>query len=116
MTSLKLLAQWGKEYRREHFGTDSMEPHIEKWISAAVYDLWYGPHDHEDYPGFEKACEGIKEALRQAPSILYVNIHSEAVATDITDEDDLASEDWVAYNRSHVLRAIVGKDLLEYVQ
>jgi hypothetical protein len=79
--TLKLFA---RQYRQDHFDAET-----NKAVQLATYDLYYGhslsdaaepPADEygneNEWSGysFERACDTIKSALEEVPSVLYVDI------------------------------------------
>lgn len=142
----RTLRAWAAEWRAANLGEDR---YTRELIANANYDLWYGPHDYENWPGFETACREIKRALKSVPSTLYVDTDAECWteteppqyeqcpdceggwATGIPESDGEACETcdgtgeiesatpsdggWWEVSRRDLVRAIVGKELAEYV-
>lgn len=80
----KMLAEWAKQWKEEH-----LTPEVRKLISQANFDLWHGPvkngaygdpaegdEEWDSYPGFVKACDAIKDSLKELPSDIYLDVDS----------------------------------------
>jgi len=127
------LKDWTKETK------ETLDAEVKKLISQANFDLYYGPSggglDDEDedgtpaYPGFETACREIRRALSDLPSTVYVDEDSGCWTTtepscwtcggcEECDGEDLCVLEpgpYVVYERKDLIRAIVGRELAEYV-
>jgi len=74
----RTIEVWAKEWRKEHLTSE-----IERLIQQANWDLHFGPpadvdSDDYDFPGFEKACEQIKDAVSDLPRDLFIDTDSES--------------------------------------
>ena len=132
----RTLAAWAKEYRAQ------LDPSIVKLIEGAKQDLHFGPAygEESDFPGFETACLAIKSALEDVPSTLYVDTDAEVwqesepsayecpecVGNGVPTDDDCPGcagsgkvepylEETYQVERRDLVRALVGKELAEYV-
>lgn len=83
----KALESTLKAWKKETLA--ALDPVIQKRITQAIYDLWYGPvgdgaygdvaaddpdGEWSDWPGFVKACAEIGAALKDIPSCLYLDV------------------------------------------
>lgn len=77
----RTIAAWAKEWRKEH-----ITPEIKRLIRLASWDLHFGPipanvdsddDDFAGFPGFEKACEQINDAVSDLPRDLYIDADGE---------------------------------------
>ncbi len=119
----KTLEQFANEWR-EH------NPRASNLIAAANWDLYQGPHGDGEYPGFQSAVREISNALDNVGD-LWVDVefggwcereptwHHDCSENDCVDscgDDGQWPEFWAHVDRSDVLRAIVGKELVAYVR
>ena len=134
----RTLAAWAKEFR------EGLDPSIVKLIEGAKQDLHFGPAygEESDFPGFETACLAIKRALEDVPSTLYVDTGAgcwsqsepepeeclECNGAGTYDDDETPcldcngsgkvppyTEETYQVERRDLVRALVGKELAEYV-
>lgn len=140
------LKAWADEYR-----ATMLNQRVRDLIRMANWDLHFGPShrfgdaidapDPEtEFPGFEKACLEIIDALSDVPRRLWVDTNSEECfdsqpaslepcyqcdergASEDCElchgygEIDASLEDVVEIDRREILQAIVGADLAEYVR
>jgi|SRR5271166_1962351 len=108
-------------------------------IQWAHTDLWHGPlspaevkeTEGFDYPGFERACDEIKDALSEVGEMWCDDIcecaqedepnwvcecgECKACESDDGPEGD-HPEDWTRLDRSEVLKIVCGKELAPYVR
>jgi hypothetical protein len=136
----RTLAAWAKEYRAEHVPAD-----VQKLINLATYDLWHGPvgdgavgdpaldeygqeNEWAGYPGFVSATEKIGEVFDDVPSTLYVDTGAECWSEREPGPDECGEccgrgeictepylDDTYEVGRAQLVRAIVGKELAEYL-
>lgn len=125
------LAQWGKNWFNEKFSDETR-----RLVFFAQQDLYNGPSGlDENYPGFETACQKIREELSHVPSALWIDIYSETVSEvepewcnhesgHEVEQDDVVKaiecdghspNDWQLIERAQIIRTIVGKELAQYV-
>lgn len=103
------LAEWAKEWRRH------ADLGLVLLINDANADLYDGPDATTAvYPGFTTACKHIRSALHALPSTLYIDADSGCASEDEPSLDD--GGEWYAVERSTLIRAIVGRELAEYVK
>jgi hypothetical protein len=127
-----------KAWAAEFLGTLSDE--TRNLIMSANRDLWEGPHAEDGYPGFVRATLAIREALEDVPSTLWIDVGAEYWSTSEPkaepcetcsgngyDSDDQTcpdcTEGWVEpfteetyrVERRDLVRALVGKELAEYL-
>ena len=100
---------------------------IERLITLATYDLYFGPigaldDDGNPWPGFSRSCELISAAID--PSDLWVDLDAEYATDsepewgyDPDDEESTAQdpESWCHFEARDVKRAIFGAELAGYV-
>lgn len=120
----RTMAAWAKERR------EALDPRVRFLIRAANWDLYFGPWHDDDpdldaafdreheikrhkWPGFTTATREIRDALDDVRE-LYVNddFGGWQEAEPDAEEIDL----WWLVGRSELLRALVGKELVEYVR
>jgi hypothetical protein len=135
MTYKKLLSEWAEEWKKEHLNQEMLT-----LISQTMRDLYSGPHDEDDYPGFSAALKKINPILDTIPRTLYIDVESgfvsetepkaepcsncDGTGTDIDDENccecngigyfDPAG-DWNEVNIKEIKQVIFGKELAEYL-
>lgn len=110
----RTLEAWGKETR------SNLEPKVLDLIRGANWDLYNGPLSVEDaeaqgikdWPGFGKATEQIREALDDVRE-MFVDTESETWST--SEPEDYGFGYW-RVERRDLLRALVGRELVEYVK
>lgn len=78
-------------------------------IAQANMDLYNGPHSEEGYPGFTTACKTIAQELRDVvPSCVYVSYNDPSFWSE--------EDEYTTFDRSDVLRRIIGRELAHYVR
>jgi hypothetical protein len=102
---------------------DDLDWYVQRLITVANYDLYFGPvperfqEDEFVYPGFSMAVDKIKEALDDIGEI-YVDdeaeLWTETKPSD-TENDDEGLEYRYFVSRKDCIKAIVGKELAEYL-
>jgi hypothetical protein len=131
----KTLQQWAKQWK-----TENLTEEDRRIINQANMDLYMGCHE-EDYPGWEDALALIKTALKEVPSILYVDTYAEdwtendpsmepwekcSECDDTPNEEGCAVcfgegvvetclEGWYSIERKQLVQAIVGRELVSYL-
>ena len=127
----RTLQAWAKEYRAQ------LDPSIVKLIEGAKQDLHFGPAygEESDFPGFETATLAIRDALTEMPWRLFVDTGAEcwsdreptAEKCECDGEGDdcetCGGNGWIEpfteetyeIDRAQLVRALVGKELAEYV-
>lgn len=104
---------------RNHVNLDAQ---IRSRISDATNELYSGPDcdTAEDYPGFERACREIRNALPSAD--LWVNTDGDVsesephwYSDDDDDEPQECPDDWTLVDALLVKQILVGRELVLYV-
>lgn len=119
-----------KEALNQYEESLQLTPRIRRLISAANFDLYYGPtpegedidNTGEIYPGFCKALDEIKDSLEEVDE-LWIDIDCGSYSTKepegYTDEEGNYEEPfWDSIyhlERKEVLQHIVGKELQSYL-
>jgi hypothetical protein len=89
------LSEWASYAKQE------LDSQITTLIAQANYDLYYGPCEDEDYPGFSTAVRLISDAIS-------VSVFNAVISVDGCDEDvEIAPRD--------AKIALVGRELAQYV-
>ncbi len=102
------LGAWRYNYMQ------TLPAEISRLIDQANQDLYSGPCQEEDYPGFTTACRRIAVELDHIPPVLYVNTEYDYwTDTEPDYEDDEFG--WVEYDRTELIKCIVGRELAPYV-
>lgn len=105
---------------KAHFD-EQLTPEIKTLIAQANHDLYSGPHTDDGYPGFERACTMISNALDVGDT--WVDLEGDWVGDTEPEWEDPSDpessgfmpEDFCLFERSDVKRAIVGTELAVYV-
>ena len=105
---------------------DLLTPEIERLISLATFDLFFGPigptdDDGKEWPGFSRSTEILADALN--PIAFYWNAECEyGTSTEpdwsATDDEGMLfenPEDWYEFEARDVKRAIFGDELSKYL-
>lgn len=108
MPTKKAIEVWASAWRAEH-----LDDETRRLINQANFDLYHGPCQEDDWPGFVTACRKVKLALADLPRVLFVDSDSDSVTDSEPTEDD--GGDWRHLDARDVMRAIVGKELVDYV-
>lgn len=112
-----------KEAWRTTFLREALDADVKRLIAQARVDLYEGPNGNSDdeddpetrYPGFCSAVKRIREALRGAlPASLYFDTESETWHEEQFPDD--ACEVHYEFDRSELVRILVGKELAEYIR
>jgi hypothetical protein len=108
----KQLQPWAKATK------EALPAEIKQMIADANLDLYYGSSGtSEEYPGFTTACKKIKEALSDIPSTLWVDTQCDNwTDTEPNFFEEYAYDDFVVFDRSDLITALVGKELAPYVK
>lgn len=118
--------------RIEEYVLKDIPKDIISLANQANYDLYYGPIDDDDYPGFVKAIDKVKEYLYDI-NTLYVDNFTEEIMDREPEqyvecpecngdgceycEDgcvEICSE-WYQYDRREILSATFGKELAHHL-
>jgi hypothetical protein len=130
----KTVKEWAKEWR-----TENLSPETQRLITLASFDLYFGPigdvdDDGNPWPGFQKACEIIREAVEDVPSVLFVDDGAgywqesepeserceecKGVGCETCNKQgyfDPPWEDFYKLGRKELRELIVGKELAKYL-
>lgn len=106
----KALSTWANAYKAENLGI-----FVCALIHQANWDLYNGPCQDEDWPGFTTACKKIREALDDLPSMLYVDSDTGEVTETEPPEDECVYGYWYKVDKDEILNELVGKELKSYL-
>lgn len=91
----------------------ALDSHTLLLINAALADLFNGDTTSEDYPGFENACNAIRDAIPTGD--LWIDTDSEYVTNREPDFSEEDSTYWVHFETKDIQRAFCGAELAEYL-
>ena len=111
----KAVAEWAKEFR------ENLPPKILKRIGQANFDLYLGPIEEDDWPGFSRALAEIRAALTDMPDKLWVDLAAGVVETtepcgyhDEETDEWIEPADYTRINRDVLMEAVLGEELRAY--
>jgi hypothetical protein len=94
----------------------ALDERTQDLIRLATADLMHGPsfyHDEdEDYPGFSAAVDLISQAIEVTD--LYIDTSCDEIVAE-SDLEHVFPADVLHLDSRYVVRALVGRKLLEYV-
>jgi hypothetical protein len=121
-----MLTQSQIDAIREHVALDD---HTQELIRLATWDLYEGPSgasEESDYPGFSAAVDMISKAIEVSDLYIDVEIdevigdtephwHGDCSCDETTDVVGYYPDTVLHVDSREVVRALVGRELAEYV-
>jgi len=104
----------------EAYFDKKVPPDIQRLINQATTDLYTGPLEEEDYPGFQTASAKIQEWVDNELSEVWYDTQSGYVSEEkpkgYEDEDsgewvEPFWEDYYHYDKKHVVQLVLGNEL-----